>query len=170
MVKFGSKIFLSLTLMLSGCSSIDCPLNNNVRMVSQLYSAETLEALTLSEAELNITAAGTDSLLLNRWSGAGTFSLPLGYRSDPDTLLLHFSNSHGQFATDSLIVSHTATPHFENIDCPVVVFHQLSHVRWTSHPLRELPLTIDSVVISRNLVDYEDLENLRIYLRAVATQ
>ena len=87
-----------------------------------------------------------------------------------DTLLLRFSNDKGQAARDTLFLSHETKPHFENIDCPAAVFHKIQNVRWTSHLLREMPLTIDSVALINPNVNYDDTENLRVYLRATASE
>ena len=78
----------------------------------------------------------------------------------------YFSNLDGQGALDTLFLSYTDHPHFESVDCPAALFHTLTDVRWTSHPLSELPLTFDSVAIVRSNVNYDDVENIKIYLRS----
>ena len=67
-------------------------------------------------------------------------------------------------------MQHTPQPHFESLDCPAAVYHTLHAVRYTSHPLSQLPLTVDSVALVRSIVNYDDIENLRIYLRATTAQ
>ena len=49
------------------------------------------------------------------------------------------------------------------------MFHKLGKIRWTSHDLSQMRVTIDNVVVVRPLVDYQNAENIRIYLRT-ATQ
>ena len=49
------------------------------------------------------------------------------------------------------------------------MFHKLGKIRWTSHDLSQMPVTIDNVVVVRPLVDYQNAEHIRIYLRT-ATQ
>ena len=134
-----------------GCTNIDCPLDNVVAMTCGLYDAGSRQALTLEDS-LTVSIAGSkDTVLLNKAIGMKTFQLPLRYTT----------------GTDTLFVSHTAAVHFDKPDCPAGVYHQLVQVRHTSHPLALMPLTIDSVFVSNHNVTYEDLENLRIYLRAV---
>lgn len=160
---------LCLGAICAACSNIDCPLDNVVELNCHLYTAEDRTALTLSDT-LSITACGTDSVLLNRAEGIKSFALPLGYTSKEDTLLLHFSNANGKHATDTLWIAHDNLPHFENLDCPASIFHQIRSVKWTSHTLGIMPLTIDSVAVVRPLVNYDANENLRIFLRSTATE
>ena len=125
----------------TACSNIDCPLDNVVRMQVGIYSYETRSALTLTD-HLSVTPAGRD------------------------TLLLHFSNSEGLAAQDTLFITHKPQPHFESLDCPCSVFQTITAVRATSHPLSEMPLTVDSVSLVRSIVNYDDVENVRIFLRS----
>lgn len=94
----------------------------------------------------------------------------LTLRSKEDTLLLRFSNAAGQFATDTIFVLHDGQPHFESADCPLVVFHKLNSVRWTTHAMKTMPLAIDSIAIIKENVTYDNAQNLKIYLRSVVTQ
>lgn len=149
------------------CAEINCPLDNIVVMTCGLYSAEQKTAYALNDT-LTVMAAGLDSVLLNRAIAIQSFALPVRQSVTTDTLLLRFSNQRGQVATDSLFVDHSNQPHFESIDCPPSVFHTLKGARWTSHALSEMPLTIDSVALSRPLVNYDDVENLKIYLRSTS--
>lgn len=150
--------------LLVGCSSIDCPLNNVVGLNAGLRSAATGATYTLQDT-LTITAAGTDSVLLNRATGIASLGLPLKYFGTTDTLRFRFSDTQGRVATDTLYISHDNIPHFENQDCPVLMFHKIGKIRWTSHALSQMPVTIDSIVVVRPLVDYQNAENIRIYLR-----
>ena len=155
-----------LLFALSACSGIDCPLDNVVSMKCGLYSAEDETSLRLSDT-LTVRAGGIkDTVLLNRAQGISDFLVPLRQGVTTDTLLFCFSNAERQSATDTVYVTHTNQPHFESIDCPLAVFHTVQSVRWTSHHLSAMPLTIDSIAIVRQLVDYEDVENLKIYLRS----
>lgn len=152
---------------LVACSNIDCPLDNVVVMQCNLYASETRSALTLSDT-LNIRPAGRDTVLLNRGTGISSFLLPLKENATSDTLLLVLSNTSGQSATDTLFVEHTPQPHFESLDCPASVFHTITAVRATSHALSQLPLTVDSVALVRPTVNYDDIENIRIFLRSTS--
>ena len=134
-------------------------------MQCNLYAAETKSPMTLKD-ELSVTPAGRDTVLLNNATDISSFLLPLKESGVCDTLLLHFSNSSGIDAVDTLFVNHTPQPHFESLDCPSSVFHTITDVRATSHSLGNMPLTIDSVALVRSIVNYDDVENIRIYLRS----
>ena len=158
---------LVASAVLAACSNIDCPLDNVVLMQCGLYASETRTALTLTDT-LTVRPAGRDTVLLNRAQGISSFLLPLRESGTQDTLLLCLSDAQGRRAIDTLFVQHTPQPHFESLDCPPSFFHTLTAVRATSHPLAEMPLTVDSVSLIRPIVNYDDIENIRIYLRATS--
>lgn len=164
-MKFSRLIPLLGVLLVAGCANIDCPLDNVVMMKCDLYAVESGQVLTLVDT-LSVSTAGRDTLLLNRATAVSSFLLPLKEGGDKDTLLLRFSNERGQSAVDTLFIDHTRQAHFESIDCPSSVFHTITAVRATSHPLSIMPLTVDSVALIRSLVNYDDIENVRIFLRA----
>ena len=137
---FIRKIMAMVLLPLSvACTNIDCPLNMVV-----------------------------SCNLLNQAQNIDAFLLPLRQGSEMDTLLLNFSDAT-RSATDTLFISHNNVPHFESLDCPASIFHQLTSVRWTSHALKEFPLTVDSAAIVRKVVDYENIENIKLYLRSTVS-
>lgn len=151
---------------LSSCTNIECPLDNVVVMTAHLYETETGNPLTITDS-LTVFTSPKDSILLNRAQGIKKFAVPVRHGASCDTLLLRFSNID-QAASDTLFISKTDLPHFESIDCPATMFHYIKSVSWTSHRLADFPLTIDSVAVIRSKVDYDDVENIRIYLRSTA--
>lgn len=157
------------SMFIAGCSNINCPLDNVVMMQCNFYESETGKSLTLTD-ELSVMPANSDTVLINRITQVSSILLPLRESGDSDTLLLQLSNAAGQTATDTLFVSHTRQPHFESIDCPASVFHTITAARATSHPLSELPLTVDSISVVRSLVNYDDIENIRIFLRSTSNK
>lgn len=164
------KRLLALGLLIGGvaaCSNIDCPLDNVVLMQCNFYSSETQSPLKLADS-LSVRLAANGLTVVNTSTGVEKFLAPLKDSGECDTLLLHFSNTQGQLATDTLVVEHRPQPHFESLDCPPSFFHTLTAVRATSHPLAEMPLTVDSVSLIRPIVNYDDIENIRIYLRAIS--
>ena len=155
-----------LLFVLGACTNIDCPLDNVVVMTSGLYDAEDGNPMNLKYTDLSILSADGSHVLLNKAQDISSFVLPMRHGVETDTLLFCFSNTDDQEAVDTLFLSYTDQPHFESVDCPAALFHTLTHVRWTSHPLAELPLTFDSVAIVRSNVNYDDVENIKIYLRS----
>lgn len=154
-----------MMLVAASCTSIECPLDNQVLMTLSFYNAQTQEAATLSDT-LSVYGIknGAEFLAFNRGVQIKSILLPLNSTSQRDTFLLHFSNPE-QWAIDTLFVDHQPRPHFEAIDCPAATFHVLNSVRHTTHVSSAFPLTLDSVAIANPNVQYEDVEHLKVYLR-----
>lgn len=157
-----------LMVGLSACSNIDCPLDNVVSLQCNLYDASTQSTLTLSDV-LSVTPAGRDTLLLNQATGIKSFLLPLKEAGTQDTLLLHFANAQGAVQVDTLFVNHTPQPHFESLDCPSSVFHTLNAVRVSAQGSANSAI-IDSVSLVRPIVNYDDIENIRLFIRTSAAK
>lgn len=157
-----------LMVGLSACSNIDCPLDKVVSLQCNLYDASTQSALTLSDV-LSVTPAGRDTLLLNQATGIKSFLLPLKEVGTQDTLLLHFANAQGSVQVDTLFVNHTPQPHFESLDCPSSVFHTLNAVRVSAQGSTNSAI-VDSVSLVRPIVNYDDIENIRLFIRTSAAK
>ncbi len=154
-------------LCLTACTNIDCPHENVVMVRSGIFSSEDGNPLTIKDT-LTVKVARTDSILWNRGIGISELRFPLSITAEKDTLLFRFSNEKGQAACDTLFIEHTNTPHFESVDCPAAMFHRIKSVRWTSHHLSEMPLTIDSISVTRPNVNYETSHNIQLYLRSTS--
>lgn len=161
------KILLFLCIIVCSCTEIECPMDNIVLMGAGLYDSETKQKQKISEY-LSIAPEGKDTILLNFAQHIDAFYLPLKHETGDNNFLLYFSDAYGNYSVDTLKIHQTAIPHLESLDCPSTFFHKINSVAWTSHPLSEIPLTIDSVVISQPSVEYEDQENIKIYLRSVS--
>ena len=83
-------------------------------------------------------------------------------------MLLHFSDTWERTAIDTIYIHHENLPHFESVECPSTIFHKLHNVTWGNDKNSQLNTTIDSVVIVRPLVDYNDVENIQIYLHCAS--
>lgn len=154
--------------LLSACTNIDCPLDNVVRMQCNLYATETGQAYSLTDT-LTVAPAGRDTVLLNRAVGVSSFLLPLKEGDTRDTLLLRLSDAAERSAVDTLYLSHSHYVHFESVDCPASVFHELEGVSFSPQSGRVFPLSIDSVALVRSMVNYEDIENVRIFLHSASS-
>ncbi len=154
--------------LLSACTNIDCPLDNVVRMQCNLYATETGQAYSLTDT-LTVATAGRDTVLLNRAVGVSSFLLPLKESGTRDTLLLRLCDAAERSAVDTLYLSHSHYVHFESVDCPASVFHELEGVSFSPQSGRDYPLSIDSVALVRSTVNYEDIENVRIFLHSASS-
>lgn len=155
---------LVASLGLTACTSINCPLDNIVVWTLTFYDSETEEALKLP-AILTVDAEGAGTLY-NMGTSINSMTLPMSMSADADTLYLRWRlTADTPAVTDTLYVAHTNEPHFEAIDCPAAIFHTITDAHLTPHANAYFPIAIDSVSIRRHQVDYNDVENIRLYLR-----
>lgn len=147
---------IGIILLVSACSSIDCPLNNVVYTKYKLTGNVTTldEALTVTTKR----ADGTDTVLLNLLQKADSFELPVSYGQTADEL--YFDRvGENETRRDTIWIEKTNEPHFESVDCGVNYFHTITGVRYTRHD-------IDSVTINNRNVTYDNSKaHIYIYYR-----
>ena len=148
-----SRLTALCSLLMLSCDSIDCTLYNSVDMFCNLYQDG--KPASLADT-LTITAAGTDSVLLNRKVGAYTFQLPLSYQGDTDSIVLTVRGKDYEVA-DTIFVTKTNMVHFESPDCPATIFHKITSVSCTHE-------FIQSVVVVSEDINYARTENIQIHL------
>ncbi|MCR5535705.1 MAG: hypothetical protein K6F47_11155 [Bacteroidaceae bacterium] len=147
-----------ITLMVVlGCDTIDCTLNNTVVMVSNIYQDG--KAVEINDT-LSITNPDASVVLLNSKTDASNLKLVLSYFQPVDTLVLTITGDGYQFE-DTLWIEKTSYNHFESPDCPVNMFHHITEVRSTH-------VFIDSVSITQPDVNFAEHENLQIHLYSSA--
>ena len=151
-------VFLGILVFLSGCSSIDCPLNNVVYTRYELRGDVTTLVDTLSVIALR--DKGGDTLLLNREIQASAFEIPMSYTQPTDNIVISLKDSNSVVRNDTVSIDKTNVPHFESVECSPAYFHKITGVRWTRH-------TIDSISISKPNVNYDTKGgNLHIYFKS----
>ena len=148
-----SRLTALCSLLMLSCDSIDCTLYNSVDMFCNLYQDG--KPASLADT-LTITAAGTDSVLLNRKVGAYKFQLPLSYHGDTDSIVLTVRGKDYE-VTDTIFVTKTNMVHFESPDCPATMFHKITSVSCTHE-------FIQSVVVVSEDINYARTENIQIHL------
>ena len=158
-IKLKNHIVLCLTILMAllvGCENVECPLNNTVHAKFGFYtlSNKELTAIVVSDT-LTVTAAGTDSVLLNKMYNTSQIELPMSYFGEEDTLSLAFTNVGGITTFDTIWVKKVNYEHFEAPACPVSMFHYVTGVRYTER-------LIDTVMIINPNVNYYDSENFKI--------
>lgn len=155
-------------LLLCGCANIDCPLDNQTEMRLHFYDATSKAEMNLSDS-LSVWGVRGDStvLLYNRAYGVSNLKFPLNAAADRDTLLLRFIGTD-DVATDTLFVEHSRQPHFESLDCPASMFHVIQKASARANTLPHSSLSVDSVSIANPKVQYQDVDNLKVYLRSAA--
>ncbi len=134
----------------TSCSDTDC-LATNTAYVSYVFYNENGRTVSLSDT-VTVTAAGTDSVLINSEVSPSLFQLPLSYTNTVDTFIIHYTEK----LIDSIFVTHTNIPHFISMDCGTGMYYYLDAISSTNN-------AIDSIMISNPTVDYNEKENVKIY-------
>lgn len=155
-------VFFLALMAIGACTSIDCPVQNNVYTVYGLRKADgstdTLRVDTLTIVSKR--ADGTDSTLLNRAVGITTFDMNISYTQPEDVFYYTLLDTLGNTYQDTIYVKKEDEPHFESVDCQATYFHHLTEVRSTHH-------IIDSIVINHSTVNYDATnEHFHIYFKA----
>lgn len=147
-----ASIFPAL-IVLAGCESIDCTLENEVMMYATLVQDG--KPVSLNDT-LTVTGGKSGILLLNKISNVSKVTLPLSYYFDTDTLVFTVKGEDYELQ-DTVWVSKSNTPHYESPDCPNTMFHLITDVKCTHE-------FIEKVTITGNIVSYAKGENLQICL------
>ena len=78
---------IAVALFLGACTSIDCPVENNVATSYMLTKADgTKDTLSDTLTVLTRQLSGNDTILLNKSVSTTEFQLPISYTNDVDTL------------------------------------------------------------------------------------
>ena len=147
-------------VLVTACSSIDCPLNNTVYTNYKVMKSD-IAPDTLKDTLYVLAArpAMTDSVLINRNLNTTTFKLPISYTNDEDVLFFYIVANGGKSSIDTVRIAKTNTPHFESVDCAPSYFHEITGVSTTHN-------RIDSVVVKNKTVNYDAKDNFYIYFKA----
>lgn len=157
-----TAICLAIILSFGACDSSDCPLNNTVAQVSNIFRSDNGKALTLGDT---LTVLIHDSVILNRQTGASSLSLPMSYEGESDTLVFRYApQEQDTCTTDTLIITKSNQSHFISLDCPTLVFHTITGVNWSRRiPDQTFRYAIDSVSIKNADVTNNPQENIQIF-------
>lgn len=146
---------LLLALLVGGCDSVDCSLNNTVFCYVGFYNSNG-DKVALTDT-LSVLAYGAEQPLYNRGVGKSQVAIPLSYYNEEDTLIFRVWNDE-QTLEAEIVLGKTNTEYFESPDCPVNMFHNLNFAYVFGGRF------IDSVVIVKPSVNYQRDENIKIYL------
>lgn len=141
------KITLCFLMILSSCSSIDCPLSNHVYSIYKLAGDVPIlrDTLTISTTR----SEGTDSVYINLKANVDSLLLPLSYQAAEDVWYFEIKTKNGTTTLDTVKIRKTNSPHFESIDCKPSFFHTITGVESTHH-------RIDSIIILTPNVTYDN--------------
>lgn len=147
-----AMVLACVVLLTTACSSVDCPLNNTVYANFKLMGkvSKLSDELTISTHQ----KGRKDSILINRLTNAESFSIPVSYGKDVDTLVI-LTNT----ITDTVWIEKTNRPHFESVDCGLNYFHTITGVRSTRN-------AIESIVINQKEITYDaSQQHFHIYFK-----
>lgn len=149
-----------VSLLVTSCTSIDCPVKNTVYTVYNLYTAdEAVDTLRDTLFVFTRRSNGSDTLLLNSGIGLTTFPLAISYSCPEDTLFFVFCYRPDYLSVDTVLIKKDDIPHFESVDCHASFFHRLTAVRSTHN-------AIDSITINKSFVDYDaETAHFHLYLK-----
>ena len=150
--------YLLLVVLMTACSSIDCPVDATVTTQYQIKNSDGTEH-TLSDTMTvtSVRSDGKDTILYNKGIGISKFTLPVSYTHPEDELVFQFDNSNNNLhITDTLWIKKYDYPHFESVDCNTTYFHTITDVKYTCN-------YIDSIVINNSSVTY-DSQTVHLYL------
>ena len=134
-------LWVCLVLIVASCSSVDCPLNNTVYANYVLRGPVTTMPDTLTI--LTHRQDGTDSILINQQVNTDSFTLPVSYACDRDTLFFRTNTT-----LDTVTIDKTNIPHFESVDCGMNYFHEVKGIHYTRN-------AIDSITIQNRDITYD---------------
>lgn len=149
---------IALTAM-TACTSIDCPVENNVATLYKLQKADgTQDTLHDTLTVLTRLARGVDTVILNKSVETTSFQLPISYTNAADTFTF-VRKSDTREMTDTVWIEKTNLPQFESVDCKLVYFHDVTSLRHTRNG-------IDSISVKKGRIDYDsNTENFHIYFK-----
>ena len=150
-------VFFVTVLLLSACSSVDCPLNNTVFCVYSLRGDVDMLSDTLTVSTPRVY--GGDTILIDNKVNISSLLMPMSYIQDKDVLYFTLTDANNAIRRDTVVVSKTNDPHFESVDCPPCYFHTITDISHTHN-------AIDSIIITKSKVDYDtEVDNLHIYFK-----
>ena len=147
---------LIVALLITACTTLDCPMNNTVSVSFALRGPVDTLADTLTI--MAVRPDKDDSTLFNRGVETTHFLLPMSYSQDEDELRFEMIDTITKTVTTDIVkIQKTNQPHFESVDCNPAFFHTITGVTHTKN-------AIDSVVINNPNVDTDETkEHLYIY-------
>lgn len=154
LLPLGSAILLCSTFF--SCNETSCPLNNTVAAQFNFYGTQNGQLAAIQvEDTLTVTAAGTDSILINQEKSVQYFRIPLSYSHPVDTIALRFANASGNVVYDTIMITKDSYQQYEAPECPTVTFHEVKAIRSTHR-------YIDTVQVTNPNIDYNATENFKI--------
>ncbi len=147
---------LAAVVLLSGiaaCNDTDCTTSNTAYVNYNIYDANG-NSVSLT-GPVTVTAAGTDSVLINQESNLQSMQLPLRYTSTEDTFVVHLS----EVLFDTIFVTHQNIPHFISMECGTGMYYHIDNARCTRR-------IFDSISVVNPDINFDANEHIQMYMPA----
>ena len=149
-------------MVVAACTSIDCPVQNNVLSRYSLLKADgTADTLGLDTLWLWTKRSDQKDTILHALTGskATSFELPMSHILPEDTICLALKGTSEIYHLDTIRIKKENIQHFESVDCQASYFHTITAVSST-HGI------IDSIVINNPYVSYDPTTtHFKLYLK-----
>ena len=148
------EMFLAIILpgfLYSSCSNGNDCVIDNVSYARFNFYDKTNTNIKL-DATITVTAAGTDSILVNQEANAKGLELPVSYTGHIDTFIVKYTD----LMRDTIFMTHTNIPYFISMDCGMAMYHLVEDVKYTHY-------AIDSIKLVNPQINFDTNENFKIY-------
>ena len=147
---------IAISLGLNSCSESNCALGTVPAAHFDFLSSDKHQPLALtSEITVSASTMIRDSIeydtIYNAISNINSLSLPLSY-STKTTYIIHYTD----LLMDKIEVTHRPIPFVSEIECGVLIFHEIEDIQYTTNAL-------DSIVIVNKEITNEERTNFHIY-------
>lgn len=151
--KYGIVVIIFGLLALGACSELPCSEINGVQLYAGFYH---FDGTTLTDTVVPdlIMHYGLEeqSIYSETLRKVQRIQFPLSMLADSSVVIFEFDSVR----FDTLVFHYNKMLHLESHECGFVDFFEITSIEATAHE-------IDSVWISKNVVDYGDKENIKIY-------
>lgn len=144
----------------SGCSSSGCTDNQNPLPLAGFFSAETGNAISLSDVDIAGVDAPEDSVLYRSGTARNEVYLPFRANTDNTAWYFHYTQEgiDDLAYNDTIYFRYTSTPMFTTEDCGAMYRYTITSTRYTEH-------LIDSVAVTDPVITNIDMMRIKIFFR-----
>ena len=149
------------TMVLYGCSSIECSLNGQVLCHYTILDADSKEDVVTCPLTVTFlqTAFDCDTVYINHSTNVKAFDLPMSNAAETDMFAITLNVDENTTVADTVYVKKTNEPWFESVDCAARYNHKIEHVSSTHN-------FIDTLIVSNPKVSNDPtVKNINICLR-----
>lgn len=151
-------IILMPGVLFLGCNNGNDCVVENVSYARFNFYDKSNASVKLS-ATITVTAAGTDSILVNKETSASGLELPVSYTAREDTFVIQYTD----LMRDTIFMSHTNIPYFISMDCGMAMYHLVEKINCTHY-------AIDSIKLVNPQINFDPNENFKIYYSTLISQ